>query len=184
LECNAAGQAARRITTGALKELAECLQELHRHYLLCAERKSDEERLPAMRNWMVADLNFHMALLHAARNQAVIKTLTEANVLTRMFGHRTDLPTVWKDSAFVDANYAVHREIFEAVCRHDAKGAKRAMAIHMNRARKNILARFDWLQEENAAGNASSQDFPESMRKIIANVQQQSGAIDPLSDNA
>lgn len=173
LECHAAAQAARRITAGALKELEAHLQELHRHYQWCASPQSEEERLPAMRAWMFADLNFHLALLRAARNQAVIKTLTEANVLTRMFGHRTDLPAVWKDSAFVDANFAVHRELFEAVARHDAQAARRAMALHMRRARKNILARFDWLQQERAVGSEPSQDFPESMRQILADVQRQ-----------
>jgi DNA-binding GntR family transcriptional regulator len=174
LECNAAAQAARRITDITLNELRKSLREMHRVLRLCGAARSDEERLSLTQDYSYADMNFHMALLRAAGNQSVIKALNEANVLTQMVGRRTDVPDVWRNPGFFAANYSVHRKIFEAVRRHDAKGARHAMAIHMNRARKNTLARLDWLQHDSAAGQELAQEFPESMREIIADVQRQS----------
>ena len=45
------------------------------------------------------------------------------------------------------------------------------MAIHMNRARKTALARFDWL-EKNA--DAALNDFPESFQEEVAEIQKRS----------
>ncbi len=171
LECNAAAQAARRITDEALRELKGSLRELHRQYLRCVAAPDDEHRMPAMRDWMFADLNFHMALLHAASNEPVIKALREANVLTRMFGYRTDVPTSWKDPTFLATNFAVHRKVYGAIRDRNPRAARRAMALHMNRAEKNILARFEWVQQKNTTDDKRTGEFSESMRKVIADIQ-------------
>jgi DNA-binding GntR family transcriptional regulator len=172
LECRAAAQAALRITDVGLDELDTHVRELHRvqEQLRGAEER-DEDRLPLLRNWVFADLAFHMTLLRAAGNQCVIKALGEANVMTRMFGHRTDAPAAWGNPRYTDSNYAVHRNIFLAVRCHDPAAARRAMAIHMRRARKNILQRFDWLRQAGGNGEPAATDFPESVRRRVREIQ-------------
>ncbi|MBN2294556.1 MAG: FCD domain-containing protein, partial [Pirellulales bacterium] len=160
------------ITDASLSELEGHLKELnHLCEVICSVGDNEEARLAPMRDWMCVDLNFHMALLRAARNQSVIRALSEANVLTRMFSYRTDLPTVWRDSKFIVANYTVHSKLFEAIQQHDAKAAKRAMAIHMKRAEKNTLARFDWLEQERLAGSQRSNEFPDSLRQQVLEIE-------------
>lgn len=170
LECNAAVQAARRATDVAVDELQ---QHLHRmrdiaDHLCSVTDQSDEERLPLLRDWLFADLAFHMVILQMAGNQCVIKAVNEANVMTRMFAQRSDVPDVWTTSKFSANNYAVHRDIFAAIRRRDPRAARRAMIAHMTRARRNSLRRFDWVQEHGAAHTV---DFPESVRQEVMDIQ-------------
>jgi DNA-binding GntR family transcriptional regulator len=172
LECRAAAQAARRITDVGLDELEKHVQGLRRlQKQLHLAEEQDEQRLPLLRDWVFADLAFHMTLLRAAGNQCVIKVLGEANVMTRMFGHRTDVPAAWGDPRYTGSNYAVHRNIFLAVRRHDSEAARRAMAVHMKRARKNILQRFDWLRQAGGNGEPAALDFPESVRREVREIE-------------
>jgi DNA-binding GntR family transcriptional regulator len=173
LECNAAAQAARRATDAATDELEEHLRRMHDVYVQLRDSKArtDEERFPLLCDWLFADLAFHMAILQMAGNQCVIKAMNEANVMTRMFAQRTDVPGVWANSVFTANNYAVHRELFVAIRRHDPKAARRAMAVHMNRARRNSLRRFDWVHEHGIADGAHGREFPESVRREIMDIQ-------------
>jgi DNA-binding GntR family transcriptional regulator len=159
LECNAAARAARWITDVALDELKKYLDELHRIAGAFPAELTDHERSQLAHAWMTTDLKFHMVLLRAAHNRAVIKALNEANALTQMVGRRTDVPGVRRDPAFFMANYTVHGDIFEAVSRHDSSGAKRAMANHMRRAQRNTLAWIDWLQYAPAGTQDHLDDF-------------------------
>ncbi|MCX7424458.1 MAG: GntR family transcriptional regulator [Planctomycetia bacterium] len=183
LECRAAAQAAQRITDVGLDELEKHVRELRRlQDRLRAAAAKDEQRFLLLRDWVFADLAFHMALLRAAGNQCVIKVLGEANVMTRMFGHRTDVPAAWSDPRYTGSNYAVHRNIFVAVRRHDPKAARRAMAVHMNRARKNILQRFDWLRQEGGNGEPAARDFPESVRREVREIERRTIQTPPPSE--
>jgi DNA-binding GntR family transcriptional regulator len=173
LECNAAAQAARRVTPDGLRDLKKCVHDLHDRYLFCANVADDQQRMSSARNWMYADLNFHMAILRAAQNEPVIKALREANVLTRMFGYRTDIPMSWKDPTFLAVNFAVHRKVYMAIRDRNPKAARRAMDVHMSRSEKNILARFEWLQKQMSVRERRSGEFPDSMRKIIDEIQDQ-----------
>ena len=62
--------------------------------------------------------------------------------MTRMFARRTESPARWARPDFVSGNYKVHQDVFSAIRRQDVRGARRAMAVHMNRARKTALTRF------------------------------------------
>ena len=174
LECAAAAAAARRINADQMKELDERWQDL------CQATKpfdvppgmelNDIGRL--LQEWHLVDLAFHMLLFRAAGNLRVIRAMEDTHVMIRMFGQRVDDPTAWANpAAYTAKNLQVHRVVYEAVRRHDGKAARRAMRIHMRRAGKNLLARFDWLQRHQRAGEARSEDFPDSMRESVRDIQ-------------
>ena len=173
LECPAAANAARRINAAQLMELDERWQDLCRATpsdLSPGTKPDDLNRL--LQEWHLADLAFHMLLFRAAGNLRAIRAMEDANVMIRMFGERVDNPTAWEDpAAFTATNLQVHRDIYEAGRRHDPKAARRAMSIHMRRAGKNMLARFDWLQRHKDAKQALTGGFPDSMRERVRDIQ-------------
>lgn len=171
LECHAAAVAARRITDDQLDELGRHLAEFRRLRDIIEGIENDAERFPHMLEWIRADVAFHTGILAAAGNHYFIKALNEADVMTRMFARRTDSPDSWAQPDFVSGNYEVHQDVFSAIRRHDVRGARRAMAVHMNRARKTALARFDWLE---ANADAAGNEFPESFQKEVAEIQRRS----------
>ena len=197
LECNAAAQAARRIgdaeiasLEGTLEDLKGLLQETGNSSASSASstgasstgisstgenghRSYDPESIMEFFvRWQLVDFTFHMAILRAARNRWVVKVLEDTNVMTRMFGYRSDRPENWGNMAtFTAENYEVHCEIVSAIRLHDAKAARRAMSAHMRRARRNLLARFDWLHEQKHDGEVDAKEFPQSLRERISKAQ-------------
>lgn len=145
LEANAAASAARNASAQQMEELDDCWQEL--------VRSTEAFQVPpgtdiqdALRQLLAADLEFHMTILRAAGNRRVIQFIQETRVMTYMFGYRNDDPILSSDpSSFGGRTYRVHKEIYEAVRRRDAKAAKKAMALHLRQAGRFVLARYDRL---------------------------------------
>jgi DNA-binding GntR family transcriptional regulator len=171
LECAAAAQAARRITHEQLQELNERWQDLCRALEEYGEpRDRDLDDLGA--KWHLADLQFHMVLLRAAGNRLAMRVIEDNRIMTMMFGYRTDSPqTAANRMAARDKNLQVHRDIYEALCRRDPKAARQAMAVHMRRARKSLLARFDWLQRPDELERDLLRDFPDSLREAVRAIE-------------
>ncbi len=186
LECNAAAQAARRIGDGELSMLEAHLRDLQavqREIVASApvvsaticghgtEHLLPESIIDCFARWQLIDLAFHIAILRAARNRWVFKVMEDTNVMTRMFGHRSDRPDTCSDIAtYMSENLEVHCQIFSAIRVHDPKAARRAMAAHMRRAERNMLARYDWLIEESHKGEKKVQDFPQSFRDNVKTI--------------
>ena len=172
LECHAAARAARRISAAQLQELRERWDALCGVVEAFRVPPGTDLREP-LAQWLLADLAFHMVLLRAAGNRRVIRVIQDMHIMTQMFGYRTDTPAAWTDpAAFAAENLRVHEGVYEAVCRHDSKAARRAMATHMRRARKNMLARFDWLERQSDVDGSRAGEFPESMRELVRGIQQ------------
>ncbi len=168
LECNAAAQAARRIRPAELDELEGHVSNLRRWIDEHLRYVSQGGPIVPRFNPKMPNLAFHMTILRAAGNRQVIQIIEQTEVMTRMFGHRTDAPSAREDRVgSAEANYKVHEDVYEAIRRRDADGAWQAMAAHMDRARKNILARFDWLHAPHEPDEALERDFPESVRELI-----------------
>jgi DNA-binding GntR family transcriptional regulator len=179
LECAAAANAARRITAAQLSELDQRWQDLCRAVkpfdVPPGTKLTNLQQL--LQEWHLVDLAFHMLLFRAAGNCRAIRAVEDTHVMIRMFGQRVDNPTAWADPASYTAkNLQVHRDVYEAVRRHDPKAARRAMSIHMRRAGKNLLARFDWLQRHSDAGEPRTDDFPDSMRESVRDIQSRDGS--------
>jgi len=184
LECNAAAQAARRISEAELDELETYLGALRN---LADEMAGveGEKLLDVLSRWMIADLAFHMVILRVAGNRQVIRVIQDAHIMTQMFGYRTDYPEVHVDlHASYTKNFQVHRDVFLAIRRHDRKAAWRAMVVHQRRARRNMLARFDWLHQQPTADDPLLKEFPDSMREIVRNMEQgQPGEVPETKKN-
>jgi DNA-binding GntR family transcriptional regulator len=176
LECHAAAEAARRIDPDQLRELDERWQDFCRANEAC-DLATDVELEELGPKFHLADLCFHMVLLRAAGNRLAMRVIEDNRIMTMMFGHRTDSPKSWADrGVWRDANLQVHKDIFEAVRRHDPKAARRAMAIHMHRAGKTMLARFDWLQQPPDSNSSLLRDFPDSLREAIRSIERRKPA--------
>jgi DNA-binding GntR family transcriptional regulator len=174
LECHAAGRAARRISAAQLIDLTRCREDLRRAAAAFNVSPNSDLREP-LRRWLLADLPFHVVLLRAAGNAHVLRVIEETRVMTHMFGYRTDSPGAWADpAAFGAKNLQLHQDIYDAVVAHDAKRARRAMSLHMRCAGKNMLARYDWLQRQTDLGSELAGEFPDSMRDLVRDIQQQS----------
>jgi DNA-binding GntR family transcriptional regulator len=174
LECAAAAKAAQRINSAQLFELGERWQGLCRAAkpfdVPPGTKLDDLNKL--LQEWHLADLAFHMLLFRAAGNLRAIRAMEDTHVMMRMFGQRVDNPSAWaKPAAHTSENLQVHREVYEAIRQHDPKSARRAMNIHMRRAGKNLLARFDWLQRHKDAAEVPMEDFPDSMRESVRDIQ-------------
>lgn len=171
MECHAAAKAAHRISSAQMEELDECWAELCR---LAAQfdLPAGTDLKDLLGEWLIADLKFHMTILRAAGNHHLQRMLNETRVMTQMFGYRTDHPGAWANpTAFAAKNLAVHREVYEAIRRNDARGARKAMAAHMKVARRNILARFDWLARQSDRKNSHAEEFSEAMRDLVAGIE-------------
>ncbi len=170
LECHAAAKAARRISASQLEDLKQKWERL-REIALSFDVPPGTNLRDLLAQWLLADLAFHMSIFKAAGNARAIRVLQDTRSLTQMFGRRTDHPAAWANPAgFAEDNLRVHQDVYEAICRHDSKGARRAMSIHMRVARKNVLARYDWLHRQGSVEEKFAEEFPDSMRDAVRDI--------------
>ena len=147
LERHAAGVAARRITDAELIELERHFTKMEAAGQALTTASGDAF-VAAYEAYHEADVAFHLVLLRAAGNDEVLNTLENTHALLMTFGFRTDPPEAWEDRAgFVDKNLAVHRAVFDAVQARRPRLARRAMMEHHKRARRNLLGRFNALEQ-------------------------------------
>jgi DNA-binding GntR family transcriptional regulator len=174
LECDAAEKAARRINAAQLEELDQRWQDMCRAkepFDVPPGTKIDNLN-ELLQEWHLVDVAFHLLLFRAAGNRRAIRAIEDTHVMIRMFGQRVDNPVAWANpAAYTEKNLLVHWDVYEAVRRHDPRAARRAMKIHMRRAGKNMLARFDWFQRHKDASVAQTEDFPDSMRESVRDIQ-------------
>ncbi|MBN2292760.1 MAG: GntR family transcriptional regulator [Pirellulales bacterium] len=187
LECSAAAQAARRIGDAELSKLAKHLHEFQAAQTaiielassLNAENNDDGIRQPppdaimdAFARPQLSDLSFHLTILRAARNRWVLKSMEDTNMMIRMFGYRTDW---WDDcrnfAKFIAESIEIHQSIYSAIRSHDPKAARQAMVLHMRRARRNMLARFDRLRAKKNGEEAETREFTQSFRERLYKAQ-------------
>jgi DNA-binding GntR family transcriptional regulator len=156
LECAAAAAAAQRITPAQLKQLDDRWNDLRQaseQFDALVDSATDDLD-KALDKWRLADLAFHMHLFRAAGNRRALRAIEDTHTMIRMFGER---------ATFTARNLQVHKDIYEAIRRHDSRAARRAMSTHMRRAGRRLLARFDRFQRHEDAAEARTDDFIDSM---------------------
>ena len=89
-----------------------------------------------------ADREFHLRIAEASGNSAlglVVRTLWEQRTgpLFRRLEHHYDTPKLWTVAM------REHRDIVQAIARHDAAGARSAMRRHMNQSAKRFSGSWD-----------------------------------------
>ncbi|MGH2533619.1 MAG: FadR/GntR family transcriptional regulator [Thermomicrobiales bacterium] len=124
LECTAAALAAERATPGDVEEMANALAQFDR-----ASGLLDQVR---------ADLAYHLAIAHAARNP-VVETMFEA-----IIGLAVELMLrSLADPEVTRTALPYHRAIYEAIRDHDPERARAAMAGHLSVAASLYGEDFD-----------------------------------------
>jgi DNA-binding FadR family transcriptional regulator len=129
IESECAAMAAKSATKPQVRAIEQALERME------SQRKRGVMPLDA-------DRQFHLAIGEACGNSAltlVVKTLWDQRTgpLFLRLEHHFDTPELW--------NHAIreHREIVEAIARHDAAGARAAMRRHMNHAGKRFSTSWE-----------------------------------------
>lgn len=135
IEAECAALAARHATRGQIRGMEEALERM----------RSGGRDGPAL----AADRLFHQRIGEASGNSAlalVVKTLWDQRTgpLFLRLEHHFDTSDLW------DAAIREHREILQAIARHDAAAARATMRRHMNQAARRFSA--SWAKGKDAAG--------------------------------
>lgn len=129
METELAALAALRATDKDLEEMARCVGRM-------------EEACGDLEAFLSADLAFHVALAQAAHNRILRNALELTRNLTRQWIAETlERPGVYEQAV------RLHRDLLEAISRHDAPGAREAMKTHM-RAAVQAVPKLRGLEDE------------------------------------
>ena len=124
-------------------------------------------------DWLLADLAFHIAIFKAAGNARAIRVLQDTRSLTQMFGHRTDHPAAWADpAAFAEQNFASPGRVRGDLPPRSEGGPPRHGQSHAA-GPQDVLARYDWLKRQTSVEHALAEDFPESMRARVRDIERE-----------
>ena len=129
IESECAAMAARAATRAQVRAIEQALERME------SQRKRGVMPLDA-------DRQFHLAIAEASGNSAlalVVKTLWDqrTGALFRRLEHHFDTPELWQHAT------REHREIVDAIARHDAAGARAAMRRHMDHAGRRFSASWE-----------------------------------------
>jgi len=139
IEPRTAALAAERATAA---QLAQIEAELLRMRELALELKSSsdvfaDKRLAAL--FDRSDCAFHLHIIEATGNQALVRTATQSHMLTRVFGtHRHRY-----DAQAMQITCADHQKIFDAIKRRDSEAASQAAVEHIRRGLTISLRALD-----------------------------------------
>ena len=156
LECHAIGRAAECIREGDLAGMQTHIDEMsavvrETHAANRATWNADQ-----IDRWVLADAEFHMALLHAAGNRRAIKMLGDLRVMTYVFGHRNEVRPLHDPQRVRDE----HQAILDALRRGDAKSSREVMSAHLRRGCRDVLAAYDRRRIQAAAGRSTAETYP------------------------
>lgn len=167
VECHAAAKAAVRIGPAQLRELDDAWDGLCRVAEGCRLLPGADGR-EFLQRWNVPDMSFHMALVRAAGNRHMLRAIEDLRIMTRSFGYGGDAPWTLADPVkYFAQSLQIHKDIYEAIRRHDPKAARHAMAAHMREARKRLLRRYDWLRRQRKFDNPELAELRDSTGETI-----------------
>ena len=129
IEAECAALAAKSATRAQVKAIGDALESME------AKRRKGEMPLEE-------DRLFHLRIAEASGNSAlalVVKTLWDqrAGPLFRRLEDHYDTPQLWGHAS------SEHRDIYDAIARHDAAGARATMRKHMDRAAKRFSTSWE-----------------------------------------
>jgi len=100
-----------------------------------------------LRQFVAADMGFHMVLISATGNQRLVKLISDSHVLSRIFN---TIGSVGQDQSLeiLKTTHSMHVDILESLRRHDGEKARSVMMMHIRRSCEETLDNFDQEQEE------------------------------------
>ncbi len=139
IEPATAAIAAKRATADQVKQVRSELDDMRR---LTFEQKESEREFAGtriMRLFDKADYQFHMLIIEATCNQALVRTASQSHVLTRVFGIRRHLYTASGMQRTCDE----HEQILEAIQSGNARAARTASVTHIQHGLADSLSVID-----------------------------------------
>lgn len=171
LESYAAATAARRIAPPDV----ERMRRLHGQMFEVAEelRASGNTALDdsLLRQFLAADLGFHLVVIHAAGNRRLMKIVVDTQALTRIFRHRRQVHGL----SIVRRACRYHGEILRAVEARDPAAARRWTARHIRASKRQALSYLDRPGDAHA-GELIALDLPEH---LLVELNGRKGAATP-----
>jgi DNA-binding GntR family transcriptional regulator len=127
VETFAALKAAERLSPRHLELLHKHLEIMQRHYQDVLGRGTNHLDVPALREFLDADLAFHKTILLGARNPALARTGEQSHIQSRLFFAGRGI----HDLVRLRSAYEQHAAVFEALERRDGPAASEAMRHHI-----------------------------------------------------
>ncbi len=164
LECHSAGKAARRMTYKERVELtllAEKMRAAARTFRDSGSCVLDGE---ALRDFLTADLAFHLLMLRAAGNHFAMKIIADVHMRNQIFGYRTHQ----RDLHHVAHVWLVHARIARAVRQRNPRRARYWMRRHIRASLRDSLAVFDKQLARQLPNRVAPPNLAEAMDKLVA----------------
>jgi len=129
---------------------------------------------PVLRDFLTADLTFHLLILKAAGNHSVMKIVTDVQMRSRVFGYRTHR----RDLHHLAWVWLVHARIARAVLKHDPRAARHWMRRHVRASLRDALAAFDEQLSRQTPGRPDPSELAETMDRLVAGLMETSEDTD------
>ncbi|MCO8122025.1 GntR family transcriptional regulator [Stieleria sp. TO1_6] len=132
-------------------QVAQIESELETMRELTAEQRKSKQQVAGKRIMSLfdkADYQFHMLVIEATGNQALVRTASQSHVLTRVFGIRRHVYTAKGMQRTCDE----HKRIIDAIRNGNADSARAAAAAHIQHGLIDSLAAIDAHTESENVG--------------------------------
>ncbi len=163
LECFAVGKAVGRMTPVERAELTRLCDRMRG--AVTAMRDNGQQVLDGepLREFLEADLSFHLLLLRAAGNRMVLQIFRESHIRNRVFGYRSHR----RDLHHVAWVWLAHARIALAVRRRDAQAAQQGVRRHIRASLREALAAFDQKLSSQVPGNRAQSLLDAALEDLI-----------------
>ena len=167
-ESFAAAKAARRITSLQLAQLDVLCSTIEKIAADCRGESKSQLELTTLRQFLAADLTFHLLIVKAAGNQRILNTIRETRTMSQIFRMRRHEP----DNAVVERASQMHRKILAALASGDSADASQQMAEHIRASREDTLAYLAKEQQQNHADVAAILELPDEVRVELTRIEE------------
>lgn len=117
-----------------------------------------------LRDYLAADLAFHLLLLRVAGNRHATKLVTDSQMRSAMFGYRSHQ----RDLRHVARMWLHHARIARAVRRRDARRARLWLERHLQESLSAALEAFDTRRADGIPDAAPPPELSEALEALIA----------------
>jgi DNA-binding GntR family transcriptional regulator len=139
LEAWAVKKATKRLRPQQVLELGRLCEQMRDAIRLFRDSKALAMDGPALRQYLTADLAFHLLLLRAAGNRYALKLIGDVHVRSAIFGYRSHD----RDLHHVARTWLFHARVARAVRQRNGRAAQLWLERHMRASLRGALEAFD-----------------------------------------